>query len=36
VAMSGRNIIQQICREDKRSFRATIPILENSFLADST
>jgi hypothetical protein len=26
VAMSGRNIIQQICREDKRVFRATAPI----------
>jgi phytoene dehydrogenase-like protein len=25
VAMSGRNIIQQICREDKRIFRATTP-----------
>ncbi|WP_181314366.1 hypothetical protein [Phormidesmis priestleyi] len=25
VAMSGRNIIQQICREDKQTFRAMTP-----------
>jgi phytoene dehydrogenase-like protein len=26
VAMSGRNIIQQICREDRKNFRAATPI----------